>query len=833
MPRLRRLLRWCALSALILAVGGGIAGWIVYASIVPTLPEVQQLRQVQLQEPLHVYAGDGRLMAVFGETRRYPVKIADVPERLKQAFLAAEDARFYRHGGVDYRGVARALWQYATTWNGDRVSGGSTITQQVARQFFLSQEYKFRRKFAEILLAWRMEKELSKDEIFELYLNKSFFGNRAYGIAAAAEFYYGKTLEELDLDEMASLAAIPKFPTSGNPLNNPIRARERRDAYVLPRMQKLGFITAEEAEAARAVPMHAAPHDPPVEVNAPYVAEMVRQEMIERYGGDVLTRGYRVTTTIDPALQAAANQAIVNGLEQYDHRHGWRKPARRVTLEDADPPDVVAKHLDGISVQSGLMPAIVLGTDGERAEAVLADARVITLDAASSRWTRRAPSALVQRGDVIRVRQVPTPARPEGNEAPAVQWQLEQIPRAQATLISLEPDTGKLKALVGGFSFSGSSFNRAVQARRQPGSSFKPFIYAAAFAKGFHPASIVLDAPVVFLMARGQEWRPQNNTGDFVGPMRVREALVQSRNLVSVRLLDAIGVDYARRYISQFGFREQDLPPNLSIALGTPSLTPLEIARGYAVFVNGGFRVEPWFIDEVQDRDGQVIFKEAPVIACPACGSSIRGAEPPAGQQVSQLVDGFDLGPLPGLSAPPPIPAAGEATEVSGDARLAPRVVDARIAWQMVSMMRDVVQRGTGAQARSLGRADVGGKTGTTNDYRDAWFSGFGGGLVTSVWVGRDDNQSLGYREYGSRSALPIWIDYMKAALSTAPEATYRRPPGLVQVRVDSEGRLLPNDAADGITEYVKAEDLPHMQTEQIVHFDDDEPAMEDVFNIF
>jgi len=834
MLRFRRLLRWCALSILILAVGGGIAGWIVYASIAKTLPDVQQLREVEMQEPLYVYANDGRLLAVFGETRRYPVKIDEVPERLKQAFLATEDARFYQHGGVDYRGVGRALWQLATTWDGSRVSGGSTITQQVARQFFLSQEYKIKRKLAEMLLAWRMEKELSKDEIFELYLNKSFFGNRAYGIAAAAEFYYGKTLEELELDEMASLAAIPKFPSTGNPLSNPARARERRDVYVLERMRELEFISAEDAEAAKAVPMHAAPHAPPVEVNAPYVAEMVRQEMIERYGGDVLTRGYRVITTIDPALQSAANQAVVDGLEQYDHRHGWRRPALRVTLEDADSPDVVAKHLNGIPVQSGLLPAIVLGTDGERAEAVLADARVISLTAASSRWTRRAPSALVQRGDVIRVRQMPASARREGNEAPAVQWQLEQVPRAQATLISLEPDTGKLKALVGGFSFSGSSFNRAVQARRQPGSSFKPFIYAAAFEKGFHPASIVLDAPVVFLMARGKEWRPQNNTGDFVGPMRAREALVQSRNLVSVRLLDAIGVDYARRYISQFGFREQDLPPNLSIALGTPSLTPLEIARGYAVFVNGGFLVEPWFIDEVHSRDGQVIFKQTPAIACPACGSSIRGAELPARQQeVSHLVDGFDLGPLPGLSAPPPIPAAGEATEVSSDAHLAPRVVDARIAWQMVSMMRDVVLRGTGAQARSLGRTDVGGKTGTTNDYRDAWFSGFGGNLVTSVWVGRDDNQSLGYREYGSRSALPIWIDYMRAALKDAPVAAYAMPPGMLRVRVNAQGHLLTHDGADGITEYIKAEDLPRMQTEQIVHFGDDDPVQEDVFNIF
>jgi len=372
-----------------------------------------------------------------------------------------------------------------------------------------------------------------------------------------------------------------------------------------------------------------------------------------------------------------------------------------------------------------------------------------------------------------------------------------------------------------------------VQARRQPGSSFKPFIYAAAFEKGFHPASIVLDAPVVFRMGRNQEWKPQNNTGDFVGPMRLREALVQSRNLVSVRLLDAIGVDYARRYVSQFGFKEEDIPPNLSIALGTPSLTPLEIARGYAVFVNGGFKVEPWLIDEVRDRDGTLLFKENPVLACPQCGAqSVRRQ-----QASAHVVDGFDFSPAAESTSAARDDTPEHATDAApGEAPLAPRVIDARIAWQLTSMMRDVAQRGTGAQTRSIGRTDIGGKTGTTNDFRDAWFSGFGGNLVTSVWVGRDDNQSLGYREYGSRAALPIWVDYMKVALKDAPQVEHPRPPGMTRVVVDrTDGHLLTGGGAGGITEYIKSEDLGRMQSERSFNFNvsAEDRAAEDVFDIF
>ena len=809
MTRFRRWLRWLLVAILVLGlIGAAVAGGLYYA-VSSKLPDVQSLRDIEMQEPMYVYASDGKLMAVFGESRRTPITMKEVPERLKQAFLATEDARFYEHGGVDYKGIGRAVWLLATT-NDKRVPGGSTITQQVARQFFLSSEYSYTRKLAEILLARKIESELSKDEIFELYLNKSFFGNRAYGVAAAAEFYYGKKLAELDLDEMASLAGIPKFPSSGNPISNPERARERRDFYVLQRMASLGFITQAEADAAKAVPMHATAHEPLVQVEAPYVAELVRQEMIARFGGDVVNKGYHVTTTINPELQTAANIAVGEGLRAYDHRHGWHGVEQHLEVPaDADAKALAAK-LAGIPSQSGLLPAIVASTaaDGS-ATVVLANRSELVLPVAASRWTNKTPAKLLTRGDVVRVR----------SGAKEGEWLIDQIPRGQSALVSLDAESGALRALVGGFSFAGNKFNRATQARRQPGSSFKPFIYAAAFDKGFNPASIVLDAPVVFRDRRGKTWSPQNDGGGFRGPMRLREALVQSRNLVSVRLLDGMGVDYARKYISQFGFAEAELPPNLSMSLGTASLTPLSVARGYAVFANGGSRVDTWVIDQVTDRDGNVVFKENPAMACRDCAGTAGGAP------VSQVVDGFNFGataapaPATAAAAAKPQQAAEAPKPVNPDARVAPRAIDARTAYQLVSMMRDVVQRGTGTAAKVLGREDVGGKTGSTNDHRDAWFSGFGGPYATTVWVGRDDFRSLGYREYGGKAALPIWIDYMRAALKDAPIAQNEPPSGMVQATLN------------GATEWVKVEDMDKIEEYNVdTHVQQADDAAFDIF---
>lgn len=847
MSRLRRLLRWALLLSVLGLLAGGAAFGLIYASVSAKLPDVETLRHVELQEPLYIYAADGRLMGIFGETRRYPVKIAQVPQHLKDAFLAIEDARFYEHGGVDYKGTARAIWLILKT-RSKHVPGGSTITQQVARQFFLSSEVSYTRKFAEMLLARKMEQELSKDEIFELYLNKSFFGNRAHGVGAAAEFYFGKPLDQLSLDEMASLAAIPKFPSTGNPLSNPERAKVRRD-YVLQRMRELGMISAAEEQAAQAVPMHASPHERPIEVYAPFVAEMVRQEMIERYGNEALTKGYHVVTTIDPVLQTAADAAVRDGLGTYDHRHGWNPKAMpHLDLPAGEDAATAAGRLRAFPTQGELRAALVLGTSGSDAQVVLADGTVLTLGPDASRWTGKPPGALLQRGDVARVRKLvpeaktadakPGAAAPTAPTGP-VTWRLDQIPRAESALVSLDADTGALRAIVGGYSFAGSKFNNATQARRQPGSSFKPFIYAAAFERGYNPASIVLDAPVVFRMRGGKDWRPQNDGGGFAGPIRVRQALVQSRNLVSVRMLDAIGVDYARKYITQFGFKEEELPPNLSIALGTPSLTPLSVARGYATFANGGFRIDPWFIDEVRDRDGKTIFKMKPAIACRSCG---QGA---AGQPVvptSTVVDGFDFGPAGGAK---PAAAAKDAPKVTtakpadkpaappADAVLAPRAIDERIAYQLISMMRDVVLHGTATDARVIGREDIAGKTGSTNDHRDAWFSGTGGNLITTVWVGKSDNTSLGYREYGGKAALPIWIQYMKKALTDVPIRPNEPPPGMVKVAVTAGGQLLPTTGSGGIVEYVKVEDLEKMETYVEDYGADDAMPSEESFDIF
>lgn len=810
MPRFRRWLGWILAAFVVFALLGGLAAAGMYYAISSKLPDLQSLKQVEWQEPLYVYASDGRLMAVYGETRRYPIQMKDVPLRLKQAFLATEDARFYEHGGVDYKGIARAVWLLAST-DAKRVPGGSTITQQVARQFFLSSEYSYGRKLREILLARKIESELSKDEIFELYLNKSFFGNRAYGVGAAAEFYYGKKLNELSLDEMASLAGIPKFPSSGNPISNPTRARERRDYYVLQRMADLGFVTQAEADAAKTVPMHATPHEPPVQAYAPHVAEMVRQEMIARYGGEVLNKGYHVTTTIDATLQAAADTAVHAGLMLYDHRHGWHGVEQHFDVTASDDAAALAKHLNGIVPQAGLRPVIVSAIDASGGVTVVQqDATELSLPASASRWTNRSPAKLLKRGDLIRIRA----GQNQG------EWIIDQLPRAQAALVSLDANNGALRAIVGGFSFAGNKFNRATQARRQPGSSFKPFVYAAAFEKGFNPASIVLDAPVVFRDRRGKTWSPQNDGGGFRGPMRLREALVQSRNLVSVRLLDGIGVSFARKYISQFGFDEAELPPNLSMSLGTASLTPLSVARGYAAFANGGSRVDTWLIDEIKDRDGNVVFKENPAVACRTCITQAGTTAP-----VSQVIDGFNFGaPAPPQPAQAATPLGSDAPAESApalptDARIAPRAIDARTAYQLVSMMRDVVQRGTGTPARALEREDVGGKTGSTNDYRDAWFSGFGGPYATTVWVGRDDFRTLGNGEYGGRAALPIWVEYMRTALKDTPLATNNPPEGMTQANIN------------GATEWVKNEDLDRLQNhDQSLQ---DQQADEKAFDIF
>jgi penicillin-binding protein 1A len=775
----------------VLALGlGALAAGVLYWLIAPRLPDVVELRHVALQVPLSVYTRDGKLIAQIGEMRRYPVKIERIPTRVKQAFIAIEDARYYQHQGLDFKGIARAVWLIATTKN-QRVPGGSTITQQVARNFYLSNEYSYSRKLMEMLLALKMERELSKDEILELYLNKIFFGNRAYGVTAAAEYYYGKTLDQLTLAEAASLAALPKFPSSGNPIINPERAQQRRD-YVLQRMREVGFISAEQERTARAEPNHASPHEPQIEIEAPYLAEMVRQAMRERYGAEAETTGLKAYTTVFSTDQVAATQAVRNGLVQYDRRHGWRGAETHFEVAAEDESTLRARLKNYFPI-AGLQAAIVSSVDTSNATVLMRTGEPVVLDAQASRWIGKSPASLLKRGDVVRLL---------AGEKPG-QFELAQLPKAESALVSLQPEDGALRAIVGGLSFGRSKFNRATQAQRQPGSSFKPFLYSAAFERGYTPASIVLDAPVQFRDRAGHVWRPQNDNGSFAGPMRLREALVQSRNLVSVRLLNAIGVEFARKYISQFGFKIESLPANLSMSLGTASLTPLSIARGYSVFANGGFLIEPYFIEKVVDRNGVVVAFTHPLRACRRCPERLASEE-----RTAVVIDGFDF------SAGGPKLGGAERSSLDPDfvgplpVALAPRAIDERTAFLTSSLMRDVVLRGTGTAAKVLERADIGGKTGSTNDHRDAWFSGFGGDLATTVWVGRDNFESLGYREYGGKASLPIWIDYMRAALKGVPISDPTPPSGLVTVSIArGSGHLVPESTPGALVEYFKQED--------------------------
>jgi penicillin-binding protein 1A len=825
MPRIPRLLRLALVLGLVgLALGLAALGTL-YWLIAPRLPDVQVLRHVEMQLPLTVYSREGKLIAQFGETRRYPARIADIPEPVKQAFIAVEDARFYEHPGIDWRGITRAVWLLATT-SDRRVPGGSTITQQVARQFFLSTEYSYSRKITEMFLALKMERELGKDEILELYLNKSFFGNRAYGVAAAAEFYYGKPLAELSLAQAATLAAIPKFPSSGNPISNPARALVRRD-YVLQRMFENGFIDRQQLATAIAEPQTASPHEPPVEVDAPYVAEMVRQTVVDRYGPDALVSGLKVYTTLVADEQQAGNRAVYAGLNEYDRRHGWRGAEAHWELGAAVDRPALATRLRAIETVAELQPTLVLSASADAAELLRANGDTVMIDLTAMAWAGKyisenrkgfAPKRVDQvlaAGDVVRLR-----ASDDG-------YQLAQLPKAQAALVALDPEDGAIRTLIGGFSYALNKFNRATQSQRQPGSSFKPFVYAAAFERGFTPASIVLDAPVVFrelgMEADGSDriWQPQNDNDEFAGPMRLREAMVTSRNLVSVRILDAIGINFARRYIQNFGFSAQSLPENLSMALGTTSVPPLQLARGYAVFANGGYLVDAWFLDRVEDRDGATIFQAHPALACRACPQRQREES-----KASTQVDGFDLDTGGARSA-------SEAEQVGPPAlQLAPRTVDERTVYLVGSLMRDVVRRGTGSAAMVLGRHDLAGKTGTTNDHRDAWFSGFGGGLVTTAWVGMDDFGSLGRGEFGARAALPIWTGFMGAALAGKPEVHPSVPSGVVTAWIDRDsGNLSTPGSANAMAEFFKLEDIARLQARAA----NNEPATSDreAFDIF
>ncbi|WP_243038949.1 penicillin-binding protein 1A [Dyella sedimenti] len=816
MQILKRLLRWVlilAFTGLLLGVAAiGVAYWLIS----PRLPSVAVLKDYHMQVPLRVLTADGKLIASFGETRRIPVAIGDVPERLKHAVLAAEDAGFYQHPGVDWHGIARAGWHVIIS-GGDKGPGGSTITQQVARNFFLSPEKLYSRKLTEIFIALRMESELTKDQILELYLNKMFLGHRSYGVAAAASYYYGKSLDQLSVAECATLASTFQLPSVVNPLNSPKRMLARRN-WVLGQMLENHYISKAEYEQAIAEPNNASPHEPPIEVDAPYLAEMVRLQVLDRLGNDALTEGYVVKTTILSDRQQAAVDAVRAGLVEYDHRHGWRGPEAHQELAAEASTEDLDRALAGYTDISGMQPGIVTEVSAGEAGIYLASREPVKLGLDAMAWIHpKSVSALLKRGDIVRL------ARDEKGS-----WQLTQIPAAQAALASISPEDGSLQALVGGFNFLRSKFNRAVMAARQPGSSFKPFIYSAAFERGFTPASIVNDAPLALPdpSRPGGLWTPSNDDDKFDGPIRLREALVQSKNLVSVRLLDAIGVRYARDYVTRFGFSLDSLPSNLSMALGTASVSPMGMARGYAVFANGGYLVTPYFISEIDDRDGKPVYQANPARACRTCAERLLDTRPPGPPPANGAATPVNAVAAATASGAPAVPGSvagvGDAVlpadahgEGSHPPVLAPQVIDVRNDYLITSLMQDVVKRGTGAAVAALGRDDLAGKTGSTNDHRDAWFAGFNGALVTTVWVGFDDFSSLGKGEFGAKAALPIWMSYMGAALKGQPSSLLPMPPGITTVQIDRSSGL-PADAGDpnSMPEIFKVEDVDRLRNQ-------------------
>lgn len=748
--------RWHYVLAFSLGLGlvsAALAG-LAAALIYPNLPSLESLTDYRPKIPLRIYSIDDALLAEYGEERRAFVAIADVPKQMKQAILAAEDERFYQHGGVDTLGVLRAA--AANVLSGGASQGASTITMQVARNFFLTRERTFTRKFSEALLAIKIEHSLSKDKILELYINQIYLGQRAYGFEAAARTYFGKTLKNLSVAEIAMLAGLPKGPSLYNPVVNPQRATTRQH-YVLGRMHKLGFIEDNTFDQALKEKLVIRREKRPVDVPADYAAEMVRQTLIQQYGEEALyNSGYKVYTTIRRKHQEAANRALWRGVLDYDERHGYRGPEKIVRLPAA--PDEREKFihdtLRSIEPVNGLTPAVVVSAKPTDISAVLPEGKKVEVTGTSlklaEKWlSMKTPAEKrLYPGAVIRVLQ-----NKDGG------WRISQLPEVEAALVSVDPNTGAITSLVGGFDYNRNKFNHATQAWRQPGSSFKPFIYSAALEKGYTPASIIEDAPMTLSAeeAGGTQWEPKNYDGAYLGPVRMRVALTKSLNLVSIRLLQGIGPEYARDYIRRFGFDPSRHPPYLTMALGAGSTNPLQMAGAYAVFANSGYRISPYLIERVVDPTGKILMQSRPVT-------------------------------------------------VAGGAA---RVLDPRVAFLATSMMQDVVRRGTAARVNQLGRYDLAGKTGTTNDQRDGWFAGFNPDIAAVAWIGFDQPKPLGAGETGAQAALPIWMEFMGKALSNTPQKGFAVPDGVVSATIDPiTGQILP-EGSEGLTEYFLQEIHP------------------------
>ncbi len=762
--------RFFWISTFLGAIVAPLVAVIVYAvTIYPTLPDASALKEVTYQVPLKIVTRDGQLISEIGTKKRIPLDYSEIPERMTQAIISSEDENFFEHGGVDFKGLARAAYELITT--GSKQSGGSTITMQVARNFFLSKKKTYLRKFNEIVLSYKIEHQISKQEILAIYLNKIFLGYRSYGVAAAAQTYYGKPINQLSLDEYAMIAGLPKAPSRYNPIYNPERAKLRRN-YVLRRMYENHYITEEQMKQAQAVPVHARLTGARIDIEAGYVAEMARSFAIDNFGEDALKNGLTIVTTIDSQLQNTANISVRNGLQDYERRHGYRGPIKHVAPTLLTDKEQLLETLDPIQKFGYLETGVVLRVTQNTADVLISNGEETQLKLENMLWaapyidvnkTGSEPQSVadvLKRGDVIYLQKL------DG------QWRLAQDPKTEAALVSVDPSNGRIISLVGGFDYFRSKFNRVIQAVRQVGSNVKPFLYSAGLNKGLTAATIINDAPVVFHdRALEDTWRPENYSGRFYGPTRLRMALAHSRNLVSIRLLQQIGIRYAVNYLERFGFPPDQLNAHrdLSLALGSVQLTPLQVVRGYATFANTGYLIEPYLIESVQDFSGQTIYQAQPQRAC-------------------------------------------NAQCVEDDPQNAPRVITPQNAYIMTSMMQDVINHGSGRKAKVLQRNDIAGKTGTTNDQKDAWFSGFNPDIATTVWVGFDTPTTLGRSEVGGRAALPIWIDYMREALKPYPNAPFGLPEGLVNVPIDrSTGLAVPADTPGAFFEIFREQNAPEI----------------------
>lgn len=747
-----------------------LLGFIIYGlTIYPSLPDASSLKEVSYQVPLRVITSDNKLITEIGTKKRIPLDYAEIPERMTQAIISSEDSNFFKHGGVDFKGLARAVYELITT--GHKKSGGSTITMQVARNFFLSKKKSYLRKLNEIVLSYKIEHQLSKQDILALYLNKIFLGYRSYGVASAAQTYYGKALKDLSLDEFAMVAGLPKAPSRYNPIYNPERAKIRRN-YVLSRMHEHNYISQEEMEFAQSQPVHAKLTGARIEVEAGYVAEMARAFAVDMFGEDALKNGLTITTTIDSRLQDAANLSVRKGLQDYERRHGYRGPVSKIEASDLGDVEKVISSLEKIEEFANLRVAVVTDIKLEEATIMLENGKSSTLYLGDMLWAttyievNKQGDMIEKVADILRIGDVIYVMEE------ADRCSLAQNPKAESTLVSIDSNDGKIKALVGGYDFFKSKFNRVVQSKRQIGSNIKPFLYSAALENGMTAASIINDAPVVFHDTNLEDvWRPENYSGRFYGPTRLRVALTNSRNLVSIRLLSKLGITNSISHIKKFGFAEEELlkHKDLSLALGSVAFSPLEVVQSYATIANTGYLVTPYLIDTIKDFDGSIIYQSEPLKAC-----SYQCQE--------------------------------------DDPTNAPRVVSKQNAYIISSILQDVINYGTAKKAKVLNRLDIAGKTGTTNDQKDAWFSGFNPNITTTVWVGFDVPSTLGRVEYAGRAALPIWVDYMRVALENEPNTPLMVPEGLVNIPIDRKtGEAVLADTPYALFEVFREDSAPEI----------------------